>query len=143
MIRYPGGREYVGDAGTAEHSGCPSGAPVVAPPGAGAPLAASTPCRGKMNKTEAAYALLLRARQLNGEILWYSFEAVTLVLAVRTRYTPDFVVWTAGGALEAHEVKGFWRDDARVKFKVAAGLFPWLKFVAVRKHKGAWTREVL
>ena len=47
-------------------------------------------------------------------------------------------------ALEFHEVKGFWRDDARVKIKVAAEHFPF-KFVAVRKKKlsegGGWDVE--
>ena len=34
------------------------------------------------------------------------------------------------GVLELHECKGFWRDDARVKIKVAASLYPF-KFIAV------------
>lgn len=96
----------------------------------------------RMNKTETEYGLLLRARQTNGEILWYDFEPLTFRLAPKTRYTPDFIIQRQDGSLEAHEVKGFWRDDARVKIKVAARLFPWLKFIAVKKGKqGAWYRE--
>ena len=32
-----------------------------------------------------------------------------------------------------HEVKGYWQDDAKVKIKVAAEMYP-LRFVAVRKR---------
>jgi hypothetical protein len=39
-----------------------------------------------------------------------------------------------------HEVKGFWQDDARVKIKVAASIYPF-KFIAVKKAKGGWERE--
>jgi hypothetical protein len=97
-----------------------------------------------MNKTEAAYAALLEARRHCGEVLWFGFEALKLRLAEATTYMPDFIVIAASGQVEAHEVKGFWRDDARVKFKVAAELFPWVKFMAVRKLKGgAWGIEAL
>lgn len=94
-----------------------------------------------MNKTEAEYALLLEARRRAGEIRWVKFEGVKLWLAGKTTYTPDFVLQLIDGSMQAHEVKGFWRDDARVKIKVAAEMFPWLRFVAVRRVKGAWVRE--
>lgn len=95
----------------------------------------------KGNKTEAAYMALLEARKRAGEILWYRFEGITLKLAQDTRYTPDFFVLAADGSLECHETKGFWRDDARVKIKVAAAMFPF-RFVAVQKAKGGkWLFE--
>ncbi len=100
---------------------------------------------GKMNRTEAAYAARLEELKAAGEILWHSFEGLTLRLADRTRYTPDFAVMRADGLLELHEVKGFWRDDARVKIKVAAELFPF-RFIAVKakskKAGGGWSQEV-
>ena len=97
------------------------------------------PFRG--NKTEAAYMALLEARKRSGEVVWYGFEAVTLKLADDTRYTPDFAVILADMTIEMHEVKGFWRDDARVKIKVAAAMFPF-RFFAVKKEKGgAWSVE--
>ena len=37
----------------------------------------------------------------------------------------------ANGQIELHEVKGFWMDDARVKIKVAAEMYPF-KFVAIK-----------
>lgn len=99
---------------------------------------------GMMNKTEAAYAAILDARRTAGEVAWFAFEALKYRLADNTFYTPDFAVMLADGQLEAHEVKGFWRDDARVKIKVAAERFP-IRFVAVKapRRKGdEWSTEV-
>lgn len=99
---------------------------------------------GTMNKTEAAYARKLEQEKMAGEIAWYKFEALKVRLADNTFYSPDFLVMRANGELEAHEVKGFWADDARVKIKVAASLFPF-KFVAVKvkskKDGGGWAIE--
>ncbi|MDN8066312.1 hypothetical protein [Burkholderia vietnamiensis] len=97
---------------------------------------------GRMNKTEAAYAELLAARVHVGEILEFKFESLKLRLADRTWYTPDFAVVLPDGAREIHEVKGRWTDDARVKIKVAADLYPYYRFIAVRRVKGEWVREV-
>jgi hypothetical protein len=93
-----------------------------------------------MNKTEMAYDAYLWG--LRGElVVWHAFESITLKLANDTRYTPDFVVQRTSGAIELHEVKGFWRDDARVKIKVAAAMFPF-KFIAVTAAKGGgWNVE--
>ena len=96
------------------------------------------PKRGRMNKTEAAYAQHLHALQLGGKVKGWRFESLTLRLADATRYTPDFLVELFVGPLELHEVKGFWRDDARVKFKVAAELFPMFRFVAVKRKNRQW-----
>ncbi|TAN00946.1 MAG: hypothetical protein EPN45_13510 [Rhizobiaceae bacterium] len=93
-----------------------------------------------MNKTEAAYAQHLELRRAVGEVQWYAYEGLKFRLADNTFYTPDFAVMLADGTLEAHEVKGFWEDDARVKIKVAASLFP-LQFIAVKKDKSGWSFE--
>lgn len=95
---------------------------------------------GEMNKLEREYAARLEALKAHGEIADYRFESVKLRLADRTFYTPDFMVLKPDGAFEMHEVKGFWEDDARVKIKTAAELFPF-KFIAARKGKGAWGFE--
>lgn len=91
--------------------------------------------RGQMNKLEAAYAQHLREQEYAGAIAWYAYEAAKLRLANNTFYTPDFLVMRANGEIEVHEVKGFWEDDARVKIKVAASLYPF-RFIAVTKKKG-------
>lgn len=92
-----------------------------------------------MNKTEAAYDAHLWG--LRGRtIVWHKFEAVKLRLADTTFYSPDFAVQTISGQIEMHEVKGFWRDDARVKIKVAAALYPF-RFLAVTREKSDWKFE--
>lgn len=100
---------------------------------------------GTMNRTEAAYAERLEEMKQAGTVVWYAFEGVTFKLADRTRYTPDFAVMLADGVMEMHEVKGFWRDDARVKIKVAAEMYPF-RFIAVKakpkKAGGGWSVEV-
>jgi len=107
--------------------------PVPMPQGpAGGLIARGALPRRKMNGTERAYAAHLALRQRAGEILWYEFEAITLKLAEDTRYTPDFPVLYADGTLGMIEVKGLMRDDAFVKLKVAAKLFPF-RFTLVRK----------
>lgn len=86
---------------------------------------------GKMNKTESRYAERLEQLRLTGEVVWWKFEAVTLKLAHDTRLTVDFFVMLRSGELQAHDVKGseaMVTDDAKVKMKVAAGMFPWAFF---------------
>lgn len=99
---------------------------------------------GTMNKTEAAYDAYLWQQRAAGNLLWHKFEAVKLRLADNTFYTPDFMVMPSDGFIELHEVKGYWQDDARVKIKVAASIYPF-KFIAVKarakKHGGGWERE--
>ena len=89
---------------------------------------------GTMNRTEAAYDLVLKQRLMAGEIQWYRFEGVKLRLADKTFYTADFFVMVADGQLEVHEVKGVWTDDARVKTKVAASMYPF-RFLGIRRGK--------
>lgn len=97
---------------------------------------------GEMNKTEEAYAAHLTLQLAAGAIAWFRFESVKLKLAEKTHLTIDFFVMTAAGDLEAHEVKGFWEEDARVKVKVAAAMYPF-RFLAVQRAPGGgWKTEV-
>ena len=102
--------------------------------------------KGVRNKTEAAYEAELQGWLNTGEILWFKFEGFKLRLADGCTYSPDFVVMNGEGKIECHEVKGFWRDDARVKIKVAAEQFPF-KFLIVtqqaKKRGGGWLWEEL
>ena len=95
---------------------------------------------GMMNRTEQAYAMMLEAMKRSGEIVDYRYESVTFKLAKDTRYTPDFYV-IFSDRIELHEVKGgLVRDDARVKFKVAAETFPeygW-KWCQFKNKKTGW-----
>lgn len=99
---------------------------------------------GDMNKLEQQYAAHLEGLKLLGGVESFWFDALKLRLADNTFYTPDFLVQKIDGHLEVHEVKGFWEDDARVKIKVAAAMFPF-RFVAVtakrKKDGGGWSLE--
>lgn len=87
------------------------------------------------NKLEQAFGAWLRAKyQAVHE------QSVTLLLANGVRYTPDFVVYQGG--VMAFETKGFMRDDAAVKIKVAASVYPWIKFWLVKKNgRTAWSMQ--
>ena len=99
---------------------------------------------GAMNNTEAEYARLLDARKHAGDVAWWKFEGLRLRLGDGCGYTPDFSVMLQDGSMECHEVKGFWRDDARAKIKVAADQYPF-RFIAVtkepKKDGGGWKVE--
>lgn len=90
--------------------------------------------KGRMNKTETAYAAQLELRKAAGEVAWWVFEGLKLRLADATFYDTDFTVMLSTGELEVHEVKGHWTDDARVKIKVAAAQYPF-RFIALKKSR--------
>lgn len=92
---------------------------------------------GEMNDTERAYADYLNVRKQAGEIIGWWFEPVTWKLARRTTYTPDFMVMLSSEEIEFVDVKGFMEDDAAVKIKVAAAMFPF-RFVLVKKRGKGW-----
>ena len=94
-----------------------------------------------LNKTEQAFYDYLKAREDPGVLRTVlPPQSVTLRIANGCRYTPDFVVAyhhnTMASELVAYEVKGFLRDDAAVKLKVAATAFPWITFHLVTKLPG-------
>ena len=93
-----------------------------------------------MNATERAYARHLDGLKAAGAIGGWWFEQHTIKLAHRTTYTPDFVVWHAGGLVEIVEIKGFEEDDAIVKFKAAAAITPWARFTMIKYQSGEWVR---
>jgi len=90
---------------------------------------------GVMNKLEQEYADLFLAQKT----CWF-YEAVTLKLADDCRYTPDFMVIEDDDTVTFVETKGHWRDDAKVKIRVAAEKFPMFRFEAWSKTNKIWTR---
>jgi len=96
---------------------------------------------GKMNKTEEAYSKVLEDQRLTGKIHHWAFESITLRLADRTTYTPDFLVIDKDGLISFIEVKGFWHQAGRIKIKVAAENHPWFEFQAVQLKKKEWIYE--
>ncbi len=54
-----------------------------------------------MNKTEAAFALILEAQKRRGDILRFEYEGITLRWA-DMRYTPDFIVFVDLNTIKDH-----------------------------------------
>ena len=100
--------------------------------------------KNRMNKTESKFADWLEAERHLKRIVGWRFEPIKFVLAQNvkgkrnaTSYMPDFLaVYPSHFCF--YEVKGFFRDDALVKIKVAAELFPWFTWKVVFLKKGQW-----
>ncbi len=99
-----------------------------------------------MNKTERAFFEEMQASPAVVKILR---EPYKLRLAGRTFYAPDFVVWpvvyTGDCRPACVEVKGWMREDAAVKLKVAAALYAaeWRWLLVTRAGRHGWeVREV-
>lgn len=95
----------------------------------------------EMNKTEARFAQWLDIGIREGRFVARYFEDITLRIGDNCRYTPDFAVLCADSTFRFYEVKGFWRDDARVKIKAAASKFNMFPFFAVQWKGGTWEVE--
>lgn len=92
-----------------------------------------------MNKLERAFWERLGAAQKANhfETIWR--EPITLRLAGRTTYKPDFMTLSIfNNQLAFWETKGFMRDDAAVKLKVAAAQFPCFRWVLVQRDRRKW-----
>lgn len=96
----------------------------------------------RMNKTERRYRdeVLMPALRA-GTIRKFRFEALNLRLGEKTFHRPDFYVVLADGAIEIHEVKGgYVRDDAKMKFKVAAADWDEYRWQMWQWDKRKWTK---
>lgn len=91
----------------------------------------------KMNNTERRYSVQLELLKSSGQMIDWKFEPLNFRLADRTFYKPDFLL-VFKDRFEIHEVKGYWTDDALVKFKVAAQMYPWFVWKAVHFKNGRW-----
>ena len=97
-----------------------------------------------MNKLEARYAEELENRRWAGLIQRWDYEAVKLRLADGAFYTPDFRVVDREGFVEMHETKGFMREAALVRLKVANNLHPYVfKLVRWEPKQKTWLVETL
>lgn len=100
----------------------------------------------QMNNTEAAYAKVLEARRVAGEVLFWKFHPMNVRLAGGCFYEVDFLVMTAEMTLEIHEVKGgYTSEKGQIKIKLAAQALPIFRMVKVtkqaKKDGGGWKYE--
>jgi hypothetical protein len=72
---------------------------------------------------------------------------VSLPLANGLRYKLDFLCVDKLGVVMGYEVKGFARSTGIAKLKMAASVYPWIKFVLVTKQGkmkgGGWDKEAV
>jgi hypothetical protein len=107
------------------------------------PRATPGPMDRYASKLERRYAeTVLAVLKYDHKIHDWWYEGIKLRLAENCFYTPDFLIQYTDGELQFHETKGgFWREDARVKIKVAATMYPCFSFRAVQWVKGVWRYE--
>lgn len=112
---------------------------------------------GEPNPLEVAFGQELERRKNRGEILEYEFEAEALRIAWTDKatgrkgatYTPDFRAITADGEVVFYEVKPmqssgkpYFREDAKLKLKMAADRHPYRFIIAMRRGKdGPWVEQ--
>jgi len=100
---------------------------------------------GERNKTERKFEDHLTAAKLAGEILWFTFEAIKLKLAPHTFLTVDFAVLPAATMrltlIDVKGAKAIVQEDARVKMRVAASMFPFAFQFAYPARDGGWQYE--
>lgn len=99
---------------------------------------------GTANRTEQAYADLLEARRLAGEILAWHFHPFHIRLANRAFYRVDYLVVAADRTLEIHEVKGgHITERGQLKIRLAAHALPYFRMIRVqrqpKRHGGGFT----
>lgn len=104
--------------------------------------------RGLINQTDFSskleydFARELDHQELLGNITqwWYSPCKFILAAGKACTYTPDFMTIDAQGFVRFFEVKGYWREDARIKSKIFAEKFPF-ELTIVTREKGQWKYE--
>ncbi len=92
----------------------------------------------RLNTTERRFLALLRARGYDPKP-----HAITLRLAYRCKYTPDFYT-LRDGVQTLWEVKGahIW-EDSTIKIKTAAAMFREFVFIRAQWKDGKWTETAI
>ena len=113
-----------------------------------------------MNEEERAFARHLTSEVLAGNILRAWPKPWKFLLADKCTYTPDFVILHCDQTFEVADVKAFWKaskkalatnpkakgkvhveEDAAVKMKVAARMFPVFRWTYRFRKDGEWKSE--
>lgn len=118
-----------------------------------APFNDRTIPREKMNKTERAFAQYAEIMRRSGR--WYfvsDHEPFSIKLAPRTFYRPDFFIWrddrqrTGICLVDVKGTKGegpYIREDANLKLKMVAKLFPCFRVIVTWKLRGHWHEKLI
>lgn len=95
------------------------------------------------SKAEERYAAILQSQQRAGQIRGWRYEGLTLKLADGVRYTPDFLVVENDGAMTLLEVKGFMREAARLRLRIAVEMYPAFRWFLIWAKKGGFDPQKL
>lgn len=100
-----------------------------------------------MNATEARFADQLEMLKRSEQIIDWRFEALRFRLSGEgakkvSYYKPDFLA-VYPSQFVIYEVKGHWREAARARIKIAAGMYPWFMWVAVQWKNKEWVFEFI
>jgi hypothetical protein len=107
-----------------------------------APPARAQKKKGEMNGLESRFVkewIMPRVRA--GDILWWAYESMTWKIAPNTTLTPDFLAQHADGRLVWYETKGFMREDAWIKLKIAEAMQPIPIYVCRHTKSNGWSVE--
>lgn len=93
------------------------------------------------NALERDWAGVLEALRRDGQLVAWHYEAFKLHLGGGAWFCPDFMLVWKDGEVSVDECKGFMREAAHVRLRVAAALFPF-RIRLVRRGKGrSWNIE--
>ena len=102
------------------------------------------PFAPKMNKLETRYADYLELQKYLGKVIWWRFHPLKFRLAnPACWYEIDFCYLNTNYELIFVETKGFMREDAMIKLKVASEMFPNFPFQLVKWIDNNWVTKTL
>lgn len=92
------------------------------------------------SKWEERYYRHLIAQRNAGQIVEFWWKGFKFKVGEGAWYTPEAIVLGNDGYLQLHEVKGYKREAAMVRYKAARERYP-LRCYLVRLVKGVWVYE--
>lgn len=131
-------------------------APAEAPTAPPAKAKGRMPWQPKMNGTERAYSDFLLSQRIAGEVRWFDFQPITILLGPDCRFTPDFLILFSDGRLELHDTKGakkikagrkagektyYAEEDATIKARITARRLPIPIYFVWSLGDGNWGRK--
>jgi len=93
-----------------------------------------------MNKLEQAWFEKIKQDLFTAKVY---VQAMKFKLCNGVTYCPDFVVVQHAGHMICYETKGFMRDDAAIKIKMAAKEFPNFTWILAWKESNEWKTQTI
>jgi len=93
------------------------------------------------SKWEEKYHAHLVAQRNAGKIVEFWWKGFRLRVGEGAWYTPEAIVLANDGYLELHEVKGYKREAAMVRYRAAKERYPFRAYLVRLKKGGEWVME--